>query len=71
MQHVIELDQQTEQNLNNYVLSSGETEKAILASAVKEFLQQHAKQKSLEQALKPFEINLDGFKFDRERAHER
>ncbi len=62
MQHIIELDEETEQDLRSYSLSSGETEKAILANAVKEFLQQHSKQKSLEQALKSFVINSDGFK---------
>lgn len=35
MQHIIELDQETEQNLNSYVLNSGETEKDILENAVK------------------------------------
>ncbi len=71
MQHVIELDQQTEQNLNTYVVSSGKTEKDILAIAVKDYLQQHIKRKSLEQKLKPYQINLDGFSLDREMANER
>jgi ferredoxin-NADP reductase len=71
MQHIIELDEETEQGLRNYSLSSGETKKTILASAVKEFLQQHSKQKSLEQALKSFVINSDGFKLDRECANKR
>jgi ferredoxin-NADP reductase len=39
MQHIIELDEETEQGLRSYSLSSGETKKTILASAVKEFLQ--------------------------------
>ena len=71
MQYSIELDPQTEKNLNNYLLNSGETETTILAYAVKDFLQQHLKQRSLEQKLKPFELNLDGFQFNREQANER
>lgn len=71
MQHLIELDQQTEQSLNSYVLDSGEAEKDILASAVKQFLQQHLKQKTIEHTLKPFEVDLEGFRLNRDRANER
>jgi len=71
MQHLIELDQQTEQSLNSYILDSGKAEKDILANAVKQFLQQRLKQKTIEHTLKPFKIDLEGFRLDRDRANER
>ena len=71
MQHVIELDQQTEQILSHYISSSGKTEHDILASAVKDFLRNRTKPHALERVFQPFEINLDGFSFDREEANER
>ncbi len=71
MQHTIQLDQQTERHLLAIATNKEKSTDDILMIAVKDFLQQQTKQTELEVFLKPYQINVDGFKFDRELANER
>ena len=71
MQHIIELDYQTEQNLSEIAMHTHTSKDDILLTVIKEFLLQQTKRGNLEQFLKPYNINLTGFEFDRDVANER
>ncbi|WP_428355111.1 hypothetical protein [Methyloprofundus sp.] len=71
MQHIIELDQQTEKNLSEIALHTHKSKDVILRTVIKNFLQQQSKRNDLEQFLKPYSIDLNGFEFDRDMANER
>ena len=71
MQHTIELDQQAEQRLSVIATDNQKLKDNILLLAIKGFLQQQSSKKDLEQFFKPYQLNMNGFKFDRDSANER
>ena len=71
MQHLIELDNQAEQNLSEIAIQTHKSKDDILLTVIKGFLLQQTKRDDLEKFLKPYNINLKGFKFDRDAANER
>ena len=68
---MIELDQQAEQGLSVIATDNQKSKDDILLLAIKSFLQQQSSQNNLEQFLKPYQLNMDGFKFDRDGVNER
>lgn len=71
MQHTIELDNKTEQILSLFAIDNEQSKDDALLLAVKIFLQQQSSKKKLERFFKPYQLNMDGFKFDRDSANER
>ena len=66
MQHTIELDQQAEQRLSVIATDNQKSKDDILLLAIKGFLNQQNSKYDLEQFLKPNQLNMNGFKFDRD-----
>ena len=71
MQHTIELDKQAEQRLSVIATDNQKSKDDILLLAIKGFLHQQSSKNDLEQFLKPYQLNMKGFKFDRDNANER
>ena len=71
MQHTIQLDSKTEQILSLIAMDNEQSKDDVLLLAVKSFLQQQSSKKKLERFFKPYQLNMDGFKFDRDSANER
>jgi predicted transcriptional regulator len=71
MQHTIELDQQAEQRLSVIATDNQKSKDDILLLAIKGFLNQQSSKNDLEQFLKPYQLNMNGFKFERDSAKER
>ncbi|WP_147879591.1 hypothetical protein [Bathymodiolus platifrons methanotrophic gill symbiont] len=71
MQHIIELDHQTEKNLSEVAMYAHKSKDDILLAVIQSYLLQQAKRNDLEQFLKPYKVKLKGYKFDRDTANER
>lgn len=71
MQHIIELDRQTEKNLSEVALHTQKSKDDILLAVIKNYLRHQTKLEDLDQFLKPYKANLSGYKFDRDAANER
>ena len=71
MQHTIKLDKNTEQILSVIAMDNNQSKDDVLLLAVKGFLQQQKSKNDLKQFLQPYQLNMEGFKFDREDANER
>ena len=71
MQHTIQLDSKTERILSLIAIDNEQSKDDVLLLAVKSFLQQQSSKKKLERFFKPYQLNMDGFKFDRDSANER
>lgn len=71
MQHTIELDNKTENILSVIAIDNKQSKDDILLLAVKGFLQQQSSKSNLKQFLQPYQLNMDGYKFDRDSANER
>ena len=70
MQHIIELDHQTEKNLSEVGMHAHKSKDDILLAVIKRYLRQQEKCSDLEEFLKPYNINLQGYEFDRGAANE-
>ena len=71
MQHTIKLDKNTEQILSVIAMDNNQSKDDVLLLAVKDFLQQQKSKNDLKQYLQPYQLNMEGFKFDRDDANER
>ena len=71
MQHTIELDQTAEQILSVIAIDNEQSKDDVLLRAVKDFLQQQSSKNDLKRFFEPYQLNMDGFKFDRDTANER
>lgn len=71
MQHTIKLDKNTEQILSVIAMDNNQSKDDVLLLAVKDFLQQQKSKNDLKQFLQPYQLNMEGFKFDRDDANER
>jgi len=71
MQHTIELDKNTEQILSVIAIDNNQSKDDVLLLAVKGFLQQQKPKNDLKQFLQPYQLNMEGLKFDRDGANER
>ncbi len=71
MQHTVELDNHLEQFLTDIATRLNKSKDDVLLIAINEYMQGKTRQAELEKFLTPYQLNLDGFKFDRELANER
>ena len=52
-------------------MDNNQSKDDVLLLAVKDFLQQQKSKNDLKQFLQPYQLNMEGFKFDRDDANER
>ncbi len=71
MQHTVELDNHLEQFLTDIATRLNKSKDDVLLIAINEYMQEKTRQAELEKFLTPYQLYLDGFKFDRELANER
>lgn len=62
MQHIIELDRETEEILSEIEIHTQKSKDDILLEVIKNYLLQQAKRADLNQFLEPYKANLSGYR---------
>ena len=70
MQHIIELDYQAEKDLSELAMHAHKSKFDTLLTVVKRYLRQQLKRSNLEEFLKPYQVNFQGYTFARDAANE-